>query len=74
MKGIEEILKIEKSTDAILFFVVDILNYTGATVLTYNDFTKKIISSSFFVNAENNSEFLQGIVSRKKQIVPNLKL
>mgnify|MGYP000107538912 CR=1 FL=1 len=63
----------ENDVDDILFFIIDILN-EEATVLTYNDLTKKIISASFGVTVTGETEVLPGIVSRKKQILPALKL
>jgi len=63
----------ESDVDDVLFFIVDILR-EEATVLTYNDLTKHIISTSFGVSATNDTEVLPGILSRKKQILPALKL
>jgi manganese-dependent inorganic pyrophosphatase len=73
IKAIETILSEESDIDDVLFFVIDILN-EEATVLTYNDLTKEIISASFGVTATKNTEVLPGVVSRKKQILPVLKL
>ncbi len=63
----------ESDVDDVLFFIVDILN-EEATVLTYNALTKQIIEASFGVTVEADTEVLPGIVSRKKQILPCLKL
>jgi len=63
----------EADVDEVLFFVVDILNET-ATVFTHNDRVKQIIEKSFAVTVESDTEVLPGIVSRKKQILPNLKI
>lgn len=63
----------EEDIDDVLFFVIDILN-ENATVFTYNDLTKQVISSSFGVTTEADTEILPGILSRKKQILPALKL
>ncbi|MEL6805218.1 MAG: DHHA2 domain-containing protein, partial [Bacteroidota bacterium] len=52
---------------------VDILN-EESTVLTYNELTKKVIEASFDVSATEDTEILPGIISRKKQILPNLKI
>lgn len=73
VSAIEQIKSEEKDVTDVLFFVVDILK-EEATVFTYNDFTKAVISTSFGVQAENDTEILPGIVSRKKQIIPSLKL
>jgi manganese-dependent inorganic pyrophosphatase len=43
-------------------------------VFTYNDFLKGLIAASFGVVVEGDTEVLPGIVSRKKQIIPALKL
>jgi manganese-dependent inorganic pyrophosphatase len=73
IEAIKNILKEEKDTDEILFFIVDIIK-EEATALTYNQFTKDIISVSFGVTVKSDLEVLPGIVSRKKQIFPALKL
>jgi len=72
-EAIAEIIKAEDDTDEVLFFVVDILN-EEATVFTYNDRVKQIVESSFDVTVEGDTEVLPGIVSRKKQIIPSLKI
>ncbi len=71
--SMKEILEQEKDVDDILLFVVDIFK-EESTVFTYNQFTKDIIEASFEVSAESDTEVLPNIISRKKQIVPNLKL
>lgn len=71
--AIKQCVEDEGDIDDVLFFIVDILN-EEATVLTYSDLTKKIISSSFAVSVTTDTEQLPGIVSRKKQILPALKL
>ncbi|MCY4006449.1 MAG: manganese-dependent inorganic pyrophosphatase [Rhodobacteraceae bacterium] len=58
--------------DQILLFVVDILN-TQATLLTPNQFTRELAERSFSATATGDTVLLPGIVSRKKQILPNLK-
>lgn len=63
----------EHDVDDVLFFIVDILK-EEATVLTYNNLTKQVIGASFGVTVEAETEILPGIVSRKKQILPALKL
>jgi len=63
----------ENDVDEVLLFVIDILN-EEATVLTYNEVTKHVIEASFGVTVEGDTEVLPGIVSRKKQILPSLKL
>ena len=73
VNAIAEIVKEESDTDDVLFFIVDILK-EEATVLLYNDLTKKIIETSFGITASGDTAVLPGIVSRKKQIVPVLKI
>ena len=73
VSAIKTLVAEEKGTDDLLFFVVDILK-EEATVFTYNDFTKRIIEASFNVKVESDTEVLPGIVSRKKQIIPALRL
>ena len=63
----------ETDIDEVLFFIVDILK-EEATVLTYNDLVKEVITKSFGVQVAGDTEVLPGIVSRKKQILPALKV
>jgi len=63
----------EHDVDDVIFFIIDILK-EEATALTYNDLTKQIISTSFGVAVDTDTEVLPGIVSRKKQILPALTL
>jgi manganese-dependent inorganic pyrophosphatase len=71
--AIEAIKAAESDVDEVLFFAIDILN-EAATVFTYNDEVKRIIEQSFAVTVESDTEILPGIVSRKKQILPMLKV
>ena len=71
--AIREVIAEESDVDEVLFFIVDILK-EEATVLTYNDLTKQVIEASFGVKVEHDTEVLPGIVSRKKQILPALKI
>ena len=71
--AINEIITIEADVDEVLFFVVDILK-EEATVFTYNDHVKNVIEKSFAITVQSDTEVLPGIVSRKKQILPNLKV
>ncbi|TKW66963.1 MAG: manganese-dependent inorganic pyrophosphatase [Paracoccus denitrificans] len=59
--------------DELLLFVVDILN-EEATLLVPNEQVKKIAEASFGVPVSGDSVVLPGIMSRKKQIIPALKL
>lgn len=62
-----------EEVDVILFFVVDILN-GNSTLLVPNDLVRTIAKNSFGVQGEGPTIELPGIVSRKKQIIPNLKI
>lgn len=63
----------EADVDEVLFFIVDILN-EEAVVFTHNDRVKQIIANSFNVACDTETEVLPGVVSRKKQILPSLKI
>lgn len=65
--------KQEQSLDGILFVVVDILNEKG-TAFALDEFETNMIESAFeSKKLENNLYDIGNIVSRKKQIVPNLE-
>jgi manganese-dependent inorganic pyrophosphatase len=57
----------------VLLFVVDILN-EEATMLVPNALTKSVAETSFGATVTGDSVVLPGVMSRKKQIIPNLKL
>ncbi|KLN61830.1 inorganic pyrophosphatase [Kiloniella spongiae] len=61
----------EDGIDQVLLFVVNILK-EEATLLIANDLVKQVAEKSFGVNVSGDSVVLPGIVSRKKQIIPNL--
>ena len=63
----------EDGVDQVLLFVVDILN-EEATLLVPNDLVKTVAQKSFNAEADGNTVVLPGIMSRKKQIIPNLKV
>ncbi len=63
----------EDSVDQVLLFVVDILN-EEATLLIPNDLVKTIAEKSFGVTVSGDTVVLPGVVSRKKQIIPSLKV
>ena len=56
-----------------LLFVVDILK-EEATLLVPNDLVKTLCEKSFSTSVSGDTAVLPGIVSRKKQIIPNLAL
>ncbi len=62
----------EDSVDEILLFVVDILSQE-ATLFIPNDRVKRVAEKSFDVSVDSDSVVLPGIMSRKKQIIPNLQ-
>ena len=63
----------EDGADQVLLFVVDILN-EEATMLIPNDFTKSVAEKSFGATVTGDSVVLPGVMSRKKQIIPNIKV
>ena len=63
----------EDGVDQVLLFVVDILN-EESTLLVPNDLVKTVACKSFGVEADGDTVVLPGVVSRKKQIIPNLKV
>jgi len=69
MKGIEE----DEGVDQILFFVIDILN-EEATLFVPNKLVKEIAEKSFGSSCIEDTVVLPGVLSRKKQIIPQLKL
>ena len=63
----------EDGADQVLLFVVDILK-EEATLLVPNDLVKRIAEASFGAKVTGDTVVLPGIMSRKKQIIPALKL
>lgn len=59
--------------DQVLLFIVDILN-EEATLLVPNDLVKSIAEASFDCTVAGDTVLLAGIMSRKKQIIPALKV
>ncbi len=72
MKSMEAVAK-EDGADQVLLFVVDILN-EEATLLVPNDLVKQMAEASFGAKVSGDTVVLPGIMSRKKQIIPALKL
>ena len=62
----------EDGVDQVLLFVVDILN-EEATMMIPNDLSKTVAEASFGATVSGDTVVLPGIMSRKKQIIPNLK-
>lgn len=63
----------EDGADQVLLFVVDILN-EEATLLVPNDLVKTIAEKSFGATVTGDMVVLPGVMSRKKQIIPSLKI
>ncbi len=62
----------EDGVDQVLLFVVDILQ-EEATMLIPNALSKTVAEASFNVSVSGDVVVLPGVMSRKKQIIPNLK-
>ncbi|MAE89897.1 MAG: manganese-dependent inorganic pyrophosphatase [Pelagibaca sp.] len=63
----------EDGVDEVLLFVVDIIK-EEATLLVPNDLVKTVAEKSFGASVEGDTVVLPGVMSRKKQIIPNLKV
>lgn len=63
----------EDGVDHVLLFIVDILN-EEATLLIPNDMVKAVAEKSFETAVSGDTVVLPGVMSRKKQIIPNLKV
>jgi manganese-dependent inorganic pyrophosphatase len=63
----------EDGAEQVLLFVIDILR-EEATLLVPNDLVRTIAERSFGATVSGDTVVLPGIMSRKKQILPNLKL
>ncbi|MWD28200.1 manganese-dependent inorganic pyrophosphatase [Aquicoccus sp. SCR17] len=61
----------EDGVDQVLLFIVDILN-EEATLLVPNDLVRGVAEKSFGANVSGDTVVLPGVMSRKKQIIPNL--
>lgn len=72
MKSMVEVAG-EDKVNQVLLFVVDILK-EEATMLLPNDLTRDVARKSFGADPKGDTVVLPGIMSRKKQIIPNLKV
>lgn len=72
MKSMVDVAK-EDGADQVLLFVIDILR-EEATLLVPNDLVKHMAEASFGCKVTGDTVVLPGIMSRKKQIIPSLKL
>jgi manganese-dependent inorganic pyrophosphatase len=68
-----ETVATEDGADQVLLFVVDILR-EEATLLVPNELVKSLAEASFGVTVTGDTVVLPGVMSRKKQILPALKL
>lgn len=63
----------DDGVDQVLFFLVDILS-EESILFVPNEFVKHVAEKSFGVTVESDLVGLPGVVSRKKQIIPALKV
>ena len=63
----------QDGADQVLLFIVDILR-EEATLLVPNDLVKQMAESSFGCTVTGDTVVLPGVMSRKKQVIPVLKL
>ncbi len=63
----------EDGVDQVLFFLIDILN-EEAVLFVPNPLTQQVAEKSFGVTVKSDMVSLPGVVSRKKQIIPALKV
>lgn len=63
----------EDGVDQVLFFLIDILSEEAILFVT-NDLVKQVAEKSFDVTVDGDLVSLPGVVSRKKQIIPALKV
>ena len=63
----------EDGVDQVLLFIVDILR-EEATLLVPNELVKKVAAKSFSAAATGDCVVIPGLMSRKKQIIPNLTI
>lgn len=73
LMGAMEAVAKEDGVDQVLLFVVDILN-EEATLLVPNDLVKGVAEKSFGATVAGDTVVLPGVMSRKKQIIPSLKV
>ena len=63
----------QDGAEQVLLFVIDILR-EEATLLIPNDLVKSLAEASFGVKVSGDTVVIPGLMSRKKQIIPALKL
>ena len=72
MASMQDVAKAD-GADQVLLFVIDILR-EEATMLIPNALSKELAEKSFGVTVTGDTVVLPGVMSRKKQIIPMLKL
>ena len=72
MASMQDVAKAD-GADQVLLFVIDILR-EEATMLIPNELSKTLAEKSFGVTVTGDTVVLPGVMSRKKQIIPMLKL
>jgi manganese-dependent inorganic pyrophosphatase len=65
-----ENLRKDKEIDLFIFMITDLLREGSLIIYSGNDI--HIVQKAFDIDSEHNSKFLDGVVSRKKQMVPKL--
>jgi manganese-dependent inorganic pyrophosphatase len=65
-------LKKEETLDSIFFFIVDILE-SASDLLVGDDSDQEIAKNAFEKDFQEGKMHLEGVVSRKKQMIPNIE-
>ena len=60
----------EKNLDLFFFAITDIINSNSQVIALGKE--TSLVEKSYNVTLDNNTAFLKGVVSRKKQIIPVL--
>lgn len=66
-----ETLAAENGLDMVFFMMTNIIE-ESTTLLMYGENSDEVITTAFVTEAEEGSAYLPGVVSRKKQLIPNL--
>ena len=61
----------EKGLDLFVFAITDILN-SNSEIIALGKKAQEVIKVAFGKNLEDDKAFLEGVVSRKKQLLPNI--
>jgi manganese-dependent inorganic pyrophosphatase len=68
----EELKKIKsEGRNTVLLLLTDIMK-EGSELLCVSD-NSEIVEGAFFINLKDNKAWLKGVMSRKKQVIPNLE-